>query len=60
MAAPLVIAVPGYNAPGTHTPLLVLLPAIVSVAVGAWLLSNETVPEIPVVRVVDERDSYED
>ena len=60
MAAPLVIAVPGYNAPGAHTPLLVLLPAIVSVAVGAWLLSNETVPEIPVARVVDERDSYEE
>jgi len=60
MAAPLVITVPGYNAPGAHTPLLVLLPAIVSVAVGAWLLSNETVPEIPVARVVDERDSYEE
>ena len=60
MAAPLVIAVPGYNAPGAHTPLSVLLPAIVSVAIGAWMLSNETVPAIPVVRVVDESDSYED
>ena len=60
MAAPLVIAVPGYNAPGTHTPLSVLLPAIVSVAIGAWMLSNETVPAIPVVRVVDESDSHED
>jgi hypothetical protein len=38
----------------------VLLPAIVSVAIGAWMLSNETVPAIPVVRVVDESDSYED
>ena len=60
MAAPLVIAVPGYNAPGVHTPLSVLLPAIASVAVGAWLLSKEIVPAIPVVHVVDERDSYED
>jgi membrane protease YdiL (CAAX protease family) len=60
MAAPLVIAVPGYNAPGAHTPLSVLLPAIASVAVGAWLLSNETVPAIPVVRVGDESDSYDD
>jgi len=60
MAAPLVIAVPGYNAPGTHTPLSVLLPAIVLVAIGAWMLSNETVPAIPVVRVVDESDSHED
>jgi membrane protease YdiL (CAAX protease family) len=60
MAAPLVIAVPGYNAPGAHTPLSVLLPAIVSVSIGAWLLSKEIVPEIPVVRVADEGDSYED
>jgi membrane protease YdiL (CAAX protease family) len=60
MAAPLVIVVPGYNAPGVHTPLSVLLPAIVSVAVGAWFLSKETVPEIPVVRVADEGDSYDE
>ncbi len=60
MAAPLLIAVPGYNAAGAHTPLLVLLPAIVSVAVGAWFLSKEVVPEIPVVRVVDQGDSYDD
>lgn len=60
MAAPQVVAVPGYNAPGTHTPLLVLLPALVSVAIGIWLLSREVVPEIPIVRVVDEGDSYED
>jgi membrane protease YdiL (CAAX protease family) len=60
MAAPQVVAVPGYNAPGAHTPFSVLLPAIASVAIGAWLLSKETVPEIPLVRVVDEGDSYED
>lgn len=60
MAAPQVVAVPGYNAPGAHTPLSVLLPAIASVALGAWLLSKEIVPEIPLVRVVDEGDSYED
>ena len=60
MAAPRVVAVPGYNAPGAHTPLGVLLPALASVAIGIWLLSKEIVPEIPVARVVDEGDSYED
>jgi len=30
------------------------------VAIGIWLLSKEIVPEIPVARVVDEGDSYED
>ncbi len=60
MAAPHIVSVPGYNAPGSHTPLSVLLPALASVAVGIWLLSKEVVPQIPVVRVVDEGDSYED
>jgi membrane protease YdiL (CAAX protease family) len=60
MAAPQIVAVPGYNAPGEHTPLLVLWPALVSVAAGIWLLSKAIAPEIPVVRVVDEGDSYEE
>ena len=60
MAAPQIVAVPGYNAPGAHTPLLVLWPALVSVAAGIWLLSKAIAPEIPVVRVVDEGDSYEE
>jgi sodium transport system permease protein len=60
MAAPQVIAVPGYNAPGAHTPLVILLPSIAVVAIGAWMLSKETVPEIPVVPVLDESDPYED
>jgi membrane protease YdiL (CAAX protease family) len=60
MAAPQVVAVPGYNAPGAHTPLSVVLPAIASVAIGAWLLSKQIVPKTPVARVVDEGDSYEE
>ena len=60
MAAPTLIAIAGYNAPGAHTPWAVLGASIASVAAGAWLLSREEVPPIPVVRVVDERDSYED
>jgi hypothetical protein len=60
MAAPQVIEVPGYNAPGAHTPFAILLPALLSVAAGVWWLSKETVPEIPIVPVADEEDSFED
>ena len=60
MAAPRVIAVPGYNVPGDHTPLGILLPSLLSVALGVWWLSKEVVPEIPIVPIVDEEDSYED
>jgi len=60
MAAPQVIAVPGYNAPGTHTSLGILLPSLLSVALGIWWLSKETVPEIPIVPVVDEEDPFEE
>ena len=60
MAAPRVIEVPGYNAPGTHTPLAILLPSLLSVAAGIWWLSRETVPAIPLVPVVDEEDSFDE
>lgn len=60
MAAPSLISISGYNAPGAHMPPWVLAPAIGLVALGVWMLSKETVPEIPVVPVLDESDPYED
>ena len=60
MALATAIAIPGYNAPGAHTPLAVLLPAIASVGLGVWWLGRETVPAIPVVPVLDESDPFED
>jgi membrane protease YdiL (CAAX protease family) len=60
MAAPDVIVVPGYNVPAEGTPFGVLLPSLLSVATGIWWLSKEVVPEIPVVPVADEEDSFED
>ena len=60
MAAPTLVAIAGYNAPGTHTPWAVLAAAAASVALGAWLLAREEPPAIPAVRVVDEGDPYED
>jgi membrane protease YdiL (CAAX protease family) len=32
------LPIPGYNAPGPHTPLSVLAPCAASVSLGAWLL----------------------
>ena len=55
MAAPALIAIPGYNAPGVHTPLVVLVPRL-SRWRSACGLSRETVPPIPVVPVLDESD----
>lgn len=37
--------VPGYNAPGDHTPVAFLLPAVASVALGAWLALRFKVPD---------------
>jgi hypothetical protein len=60
MAATAVVAIPGYNAPGAHTPLVILVPALASVALGTWMLSKESAPGIPVVPVLDESDPFED
>lgn len=46
LALPELIAIPGYNAPGAHTPLALLVPSVLAVALGIWLLSRET-PEPP-------------
>lgn len=47
LAAPALIAIPGYNAPGDHTPLWLLLPSVASVVLGTVLLARETPPPIP-------------
>jgi hypothetical protein len=60
IAAAAVIAIPGYNAPGAHTPLAILLASSASVGIGIWWLGRETVPAIPAVSVLDERDPFED
>ena len=60
MAAPELISISGYNAPGAHMPPWILAPSAGLVALGVWMLSKETVPEIPVVPVLDESDPYED
>jgi membrane protease YdiL (CAAX protease family) len=60
MAAPTLITIPGYNAAGAHAPPWILAPSIGLVALGVWMLSKETVPEIPLVPVLDESDPYED
>jgi membrane protease YdiL (CAAX protease family) len=43
------LAIPGFNAPGATTPLVYLLPAAASVALGAWLLTEQLArePELP-------------
>jgi membrane protease YdiL (CAAX protease family) len=60
MAASAVIAIPGYNAPGKHTPLAILLASVASVGLGVWWLGRETVPAIPLVPAFDESDPFED
>lgn len=47
LALPGLIAIPGYNAPGAHTPVWLLLPSLVAVAAGVVLLAKETAPPIP-------------
>jgi sodium transport system permease protein len=53
LAAPQVLSVPGYNAPGAHTPAWVIGPSAAAVALGLWLLSRETPPEVPPAPTAD-------
>jgi len=39
--------IPGFNAPGDHTPAGWLVPATVSVALGLWLLSRQAARQAP-------------
>jgi membrane protease YdiL (CAAX protease family) len=41
------VPIPGYNAPGAHTPAAALAPAVLSVALGLWLLARAPTPRIP-------------
>lgn len=47
LALPGLIVIPGYNAPGAHTPLWLLIPSIAAVTLGIVLLARETPPPIP-------------
>jgi sodium transport system permease protein len=47
LALPGLIVIPGYNAPGAHTPPWLLLPSIAAVALGIFLLAKQTPPPIP-------------
>ena len=40
MSRPEAIPIPGFNAPGDHTPLAILLPAALSVAAAVWLAAR--------------------
>jgi sodium transport system permease protein len=60
MAWATVVAVPGYNAPGAHTPLAILAASVASVGLGVWWLGKEAVPAIPTLPVLDEGDPFED
>jgi membrane protease YdiL (CAAX protease family) len=41
------VAIPGYNAPGAHTPAGLLVAAAASVAIGLGLLARDPAPRIP-------------
>jgi membrane protease YdiL (CAAX protease family) len=56
LAAPGVLSIPGYNAPGDHTPLAVIVPSLLAVAAGLALLARETPPEIPDAPALPEGD----
>ncbi|RIL04976.1 MAG: hypothetical protein DCC71_12045 [Proteobacteria bacterium] len=49
LAWPHVVAIPGYNAPGAHTPLAWLAPCVLAVCAGLWLLAREPAPAAPPV-----------
>lgn len=47
LAMPALVAIPGYNAPGNHTPLALLVPSAIAVAAGVALLARERVEAPP-------------
>jgi CAAX prenyl protease-like protein len=49
LALPTVLAIPGYDAPGAHTPLALLVPSFVAVAIALLLLRRERPEPIPAV-----------
>jgi len=62
LAYPNQLAIPGFNAPGATTPVVFLLPATASVALGVWLLSQQlarepALPPIPPRSAEDDEES---
>ncbi len=55
MAAPPRFEVPGYNAPGAHTPIGILAASLAVGRARVLVARREVVPAIPVVPVHDER-----
>ena len=55
------VGIPGFNAPGDTTPLAIMLPAVLSVALGVWLLVNqlEREPELPPIGPPEPEDDEE-
>jgi membrane protease YdiL (CAAX protease family) len=49
LAMPAAIAIPGYDAPGAHTPLALLVPSLLAVSLGLWLLARERPEPVPPV-----------
>lgn len=54
LALPALIAIPGYNAPGEHTPIALLVPSVLAVAAAIWLLSRETPEPAPPISLAAE------
>jgi membrane protease YdiL (CAAX protease family) len=56
------VAIPGFNAPGSTTPLVYSIPALASVAFGIWLLARQLaqepdLPPIPPPKAEDDEES---
>ncbi len=49
LAMPSALAIPGYDAPGPHTPLALLVPSFLAVSLGLWLLARERPEPVPPV-----------
>lgn len=58
LALPGLVAIPGYNAPGAHTPLAMLVPSALAVAAGVWLLAQRP-PEPPSPRPLTDDEPSE-
>ena len=48
------VPIRGYNAPGSHTPAAVLVPAALSVVLGLALLARQRAPRIPEAAGLDD------
>jgi hypothetical protein len=55
------VPIPGFNAPGATTPLVYLIPAATSVALGVWLLTQQlaAAPALPPIPPRSREDDEE-